>query len=76
MKTDYEYIRFVVIPAAGKTSQWTCQNIRHGETLGKVAWNGAWRQYCYESWGQAVYSAGCLRDIADFIRQLMEARKT
>lgn len=70
MKTDYEYIRFERRPQTGKTSRFACLNRHHGGELGIVKWYGAWRQYCYFPTSQAVYSAGCLRDIANFIVEL------
>lgn len=75
MKTDYQYIRFVQVPTERRlTSIWSCQNIRHGEELGRVQWNGAWRQYCFDNTCLATWSLGCLADIQDFIGQLMRER--
>lgn len=74
MKTEYEYLQFDQQVKGGKTSVWACRNKRQGEVLGHVQWYGAWRQYCYFPSVQAVYSEGCLNDIADFIKQLMDAR--
>ena len=70
MKTDYEYIKFIEVNSQGKTSKWDCHNVHHGEKLGEIKWHGAWRQYCYFPTVQAVYSKGCLNDIADFLTQL------
>lgn len=70
MKTDYEFISFLKKHQFAKTSVWKCFNNKHGEELGIVKWYPAWRQYCYFPTVQAVYSAGCLRDINDFISAL------
>ncbi len=71
IKTDYKYLIFVQAPNPGrKTSVWECRNKKSQTVLGHVKWYGAWRQYCYFPMVQAVYNAGCLDDIADFIRQL------
>ena len=74
MITEYKYIQFVQVVSTGKTFRWHCNNIRLGHTLGIVKWDGAWRQYCYFPEPGCVYSAGCLKDIADFIAQVMALR--
>ena len=70
MKTEYKYLKFVQLESSGKTSKWNCYNLHYGEVLGQVKWNSQWRQYCYFPTMQAMYSSGCLNDIADFIEQL------
>lgn len=70
MKTEYQYIHFVKIADKPKTSIWSCKNSHHGNELGRIQWYGPWRQYVYSPTVQAVYSIGCLVDIADFIQQL------
>ena len=76
MKTEFRYIHFVQQASKGITSVWSCRNIHHGDQLGVVKWNGAWREYCYFPTVQAVYSVECLRDIAEFIRLLANTRST
>lgn len=68
----YKYLRFQKEPrpANRKTDVFSCRNKTTGTELGKVKWHGPWRQYCYFPTVQAVYSAGCLRDIADFMGEL------
>jgi len=70
MKTQYQYIHFVLIEEKPKTKVWQCNNNRSGEELGVLKWYSGWRQYCYFPTVQAVYSKGCLDDIADFIKQI------
>ena len=72
---EYKYIRFVKINEKPKTSVWSCLNKSSGTELGTVGWYAPWRQYCFFNRVQAVYSAGCLNDIADFIKSAMEERK-
>lgn len=74
MKTEFQYIHFVQQPSKGITSVWSCRNIHHGEELGIIKWHNAWRQYCYFPTVQAVYSAGCLKDIVEFIGMLSDGR--
>lgn len=69
MITRYQYIHFVKIAQRPKTAVWSCRNNISQEELGQVRWYPAWRQYCYFPTAQAVYSAGCLADIKEFIEQ-------
>ena len=78
MKTRYQYITFVkqAVDPRRKTTVWTCLNRHWGDKLGEVRWYGSWRQYVFFATAEgAVYSAGCLADIQDFIAQLMKARE-
>jgi hypothetical protein len=72
MKTEYEFLKFVQLIGTGKTMKWSCQNKNSCAELGLVKWYGSWRQYCYFPTVRAVYSAGCLNDIAEFIKQLKQ----
>jgi hypothetical protein len=78
MKIDYEYLHFKRLmddSGKSKTTKWSCCNKKSGGELGIVKWYPGWRQYCYFPTVQAVYSVGCLKDIAEFIEQLMDNRK-
>jgi len=75
--SEYKYIRFVEPEPKQprKTSIWSCLNKKSNTELGTVRWYAPWRQYCFFNRVQAVYSAGCLDDISDFIKRAMEERK-
>jgi hypothetical protein len=78
VKTDYKYIHFDKKFNLAKTTAWSCINNSGGYELGEVKWNAGWREYCYfplPTYSSVVYSSGCLKDIADFIEQLMAERK-
>lgn len=75
MKTRYQYIFFFRVAQKPKTSVWSCMNNKSGATLGHIKWYAPWRQYCFFPAGETVFNAGCLDDINDFIKQLMELRK-
>jgi len=73
---EYEYLRFDEQPHVGKTKVFACRNRCSGDRLGTVGWYGAWRQYVYyHDRSGIVYSAGCLRDIAEFLEALMAERR-
>ena len=65
----YKYIHMVKVDEKPKTSVWSVRNNTSGVHLGEVRWNGPWRQYCYFPNARAVYSSGCLEDIASFMRE-------
>ena len=75
MKTHFKYIHFSKIEDKPKTSVWGCYNNVSLTPLGIVKWHPLWRQYCYFPTPNTVYSTGCIEDINEFIRQLMELRK-
>jgi len=76
MKERYEYIYFEEEPNPGKkTKQFWCRNKKSDITLGVIRWHSPWRQYCFLPTGPTIFSRGCLKDIVDFINQLMEERK-
>lgn len=76
VKTDFEFISFRDASeyVTGKTKAWVCLNKKSGGALGGVRWHGPWRQYCFFP-SDALFSAGCLRDIAEFLEGVREERK-
>ena len=70
MKTRYQFINFVLVEQKPKTGVYSCRNNRSEAELGEIRWHGPWRQYCYFPTVQAVYSAGCLADIQEFMAAL------
>lgn len=68
IRTKYKYIRFDKLDSNGKTSKWICI-ANKGGFLGDVYWYGAWRQYIFAP-DCAIFSIGCLQDIADFLGTL------
>lgn len=70
-----KYLDFRVIISGGKTKYWSVCNLKSGTELGLIKWYGAWRQYCYFPSIQAVYSAGCLEDIAEQLKTAMREEK-
>jgi len=67
---EYKYISFVESGQKPKTKVYQCINNTHQTVLGLVRWHPAWRQYCYFTLIEAVYSSGCLNDITDFLNTL------
>lgn len=74
MKTQYEYIHFVLALEGKKTNIWEILNNNSKVLLGTIRWYGAWRQYCLFS-RNAVLNKTCLDDIKEFMAAAMEERK-
>ena len=67
----YKYLTFVEVDnLKGTTRKFECKNNNSQTVLGIVKWYAPWRQYCYFDERAAVYSAGCLDDVADFLREV------
>ena len=65
----YKYIHMVKVDEKPKTSVWSVRNNKTGVELGFIRWYGGWRQYIFAPTCPAVYSSGCLEDIARFMRE-------
>ena len=76
MQTRYEFINFVEVFEKAFTTKWICRNNETRIELGAVEWYSYWSQYCFTPAStRSVFSAGCLRDIADFIEQLKNKKE-
>jgi hypothetical protein len=74
MKERYRYISFGRRISKTKTAVYACHNNSSGAEVGIVKWYGPWRQYCFFPARGTIFSKGCMEDVNDFIRQLMEER--
>lgn len=59
----------------GKTKRFEVISKKHGYSLGRIQWYNHWRQYCFSSTFSTVWNKECLKDIQDFLQELMEERK-
>lgn len=57
-----------------KTKKFCVLNKDLTVTLGEIRWFGNWRQYCFYS-NDCIYDRKCMKEIIDFIDNLMEERK-
>ncbi len=67
MQTRYTHIHFAPY-ANGST--WLCLTNRAGDLLGTVELYQPWQEHCFYPEPGTLYSAGCLDDVAHFLRQL------
>jgi len=71
MKVKYKYIEFEKIDEDEMDeTRWACKNRKGGAYLGRIEWYQGWRRHVYIPYRNTEYSEGCLRDIADFLKQL------
>jgi len=70
-----KYIRFELLKELPKTKHYTVLNIKSDDILGWIKWYGPWRQYCFFPLHNTIFNNGCMLDIIDFIKKLMEERK-
>ncbi len=75
MQTEYKHIKFIKADSVGG---WICLNRISAGDLGTVFYYGPWRKFVYEpaELGHCVFDSGCLRNIAHFLDQLNEEKKT
>lgn len=66
MSTTKSYVRFEEAATSRRTLIFNVRGV-HDDLLGCVAWFGRWRQYTFQPSTDTVYSAGCLREIMDFV---------
>jgi len=70
-----KWLRFILVEQGYKTSIWVVENKKNDVGLGVIKWNPLWRQYNFIPNNDTIYSQSCLRDIAEFIKKLMDERK-
>lgn len=70
-----KYLEFKKVQYEGKTKRFEVISINHGYALGRISWYGAWRQYTFSPAFETIWNKDCLKDIQDFLQQLMDERK-
>ncbi len=70
------YLIFRLYSQTEKTQSWHVISKKHGDLLGVVRWYPRWRQYTFFPEPDTVWNPECLNDVCEFIRGLMEDRKT
>lgn len=71
------YINFVRVAnsESGKTQVWRVNATETKEVLGFVKWYSKWRQYCFEPNTYTLFEKTCLKEMSQFLVELMELRK-
>lgn len=69
-----KYLEFHKSGWTGKTDIYEILSKKSGDILGRIKWYGPWRQYCFFPTAQTVFNNGCMKDIIDFIDNLMRQK--
>jgi hypothetical protein len=64
-----EYMTVNLVKRTEKTCAWEIKSAHHGDVLGTVKWNPAWRQYTFFPTPDTTFSSGCMTDITSFIER-------
>ena len=70
-----KWVEFVEINVEGKKTKTFKVTTKDGYRIAEIKWYSPWRQYCFFPEGNALFNIDCMRDISEFITQLMEERK-
>ncbi len=75
MEAETKYLQFELVRDTGKTQVWEIHSRKGHGYLGDVRWLGRWRCYAFFPAQNTVFNKTCLKDIQEFIDQLMSARR-
>ena len=69
------YLEFEKQFYEGKTERYNVISKTTGFVLGRIMWENGWRQYIFSPSYPTIWSKGCLKEIEDFLQQLIDKRK-
>jgi len=69
-----KYLNYTEVGNTGKTKLVGVGN-NYGEKLGYIKYHSPWRKYIFSPITDSLYDTSCLKDICDFIDELMAERK-
>lgn len=69
-----EYIKFEVLEKKPRTNVYGIFSLSDESLLGKIYWYGPWRQYIFDPWKETIWNRGCLKQVLEFIQELMSQR--
>lgn len=76
MKTKFEEIEFEEAQKVDDKPRFHCNSKKNGDRLGIVAFNPLRRKYIFWMFHvDAVWTAGCLRDVAAFLDEVNGAKE-
>ncbi len=70
-----KFLEFRLLRDTGKTKVFDVLSKRQGNRLATIGWYGPWRQYVLSPCLNTVWNGGCLKDVMDFMANLMAERK-
>jgi len=74
---ETEYLKFYKCPKGSnlKTDRFHIKDKNKDDLLVVISWHGPWRKYTAMFNGVAIFDTKCLKDIINFIDELMAERK-
>ena len=76
IKVYSEYLEFVELPNEGKkTKKFQVCSKKHFYPLGEIRFYSNWRQYCFYPYQDTVFNRTCLKDIQDFILEVIRVTR-
>jgi len=69
-----KYLNFTELPSKGVTKIIGVGNTS-GSKLAFIKWHSGWRRYVFLPLPETLYDVACMKDILDFIQELMDERK-
>lgn len=72
---ETKWMHITLVKDTGKTKVYELFSKDGNFLLGEIRWYGNWRQYAFMPRGNTVFEKQCLKDIVDFLIELMNERK-
>lgn len=70
-----KYLIFQETSFKGKTKRFNIMSKSSGLSLGRISWYSQWRQYTFNPGYETIWNKDCLKEIQDFLQELMDERK-
>jgi len=70
-----EYLEFCIIEQKPKTMIVGLWSKKSSDRLGLIKWYPGWRQYAFFPENGTLFNTGCLSEIQDRIKRMMEGRR-
>lgn len=72
---ENKYLRFIHTLNKPKTMVWVVQSTHDSTNLGIIEWYPSWRQYCFFSDRDEIWSEDCLRVLQYFLEKINNNKK-
>lgn len=69
-----KYVEFLLVGRKPKTNVYNVVSKSDQALLGTIYWEAGWRQYVFDPWRKTIWSRGCLKQVIEFIQELMDER--
>jgi len=72
MSYEGKYFKIVKLEDKPRTKVYGIYSKHYGDLLGTIKWYAPWRQYCFFPEHDTIWSNSCLREVIDFVGELIE----